>query len=173
VPTIDDIERKTKQFADARAELAERLQALKDEQEAAKRRRIQGLKNAVARLRAERDELLQLLQDNPDLFEQPKTRTLHGIRVGWMKQRGKIEIADTEAVVAGLRKLLGDEAVGFIKVTESPIKAALANLAAKDLKRIGVAVSDDIDMPFIKPADGEIDKLVDALLADDLEEVES
>lgn len=173
MPTIDDIERKTKLFADARAELAERLQALKDEQDAAKRRRIQGLKNAVARLRTERDELLQLLGESAELFEQPKTRTLHGIRVGWMKQRGKLEIADADAVVAGLRKLLGDEATAYIKVTESPIRTALANLPAKDLKRLGVAVADDIDTPFIKAVDGEIEKLVDALLDADGEEVES
>lgn len=172
MPTIDDIERKTKLFADARAELAERLQALKDEQEAAKRRRIQGLKNAVARLRTERDELLQLLGESADLFEQPKTRTLHGIRVGWMKQRGKLEIADAEAVVAGLRKLLGDEATAYIKVTESPIRTALANLPAKDLKRLGVALSDDVDSPFIKPVDGDVEKFIDALLEADGEEIE-
>lgn len=173
MPTIDDIERKTKLFADARAELADRMQALKDEQDAAKRRRLQGLKNAVARLRTERDELLQLLQESAALFEQPKTRTLHGIRVGWMKQRGKLEIADAEAVVAGLRKLLGDDATGYIKVTESPIRSALANLPAKDLKRLGVAVADDIDTPFIKAVDGEIEKLIDALLDEGDEELQS
>ena len=164
---MEQIETLTKTFANARAELLERLQALREEQEASKRRRMQGSKNALERVQNAHAELRDTVEANPGLFDQPKTRIMHGIRVGWMKQRGKIEVADAEATVAALRKVLGeDEAAGYIKVTELPVKAALANLPAKDLKRVGVTVSEDVDAVVIKAADGELDKLVDALIDD-------
>lgn len=166
-PTMETIESQTKAFAGARTELAERLNTLREEQEAAKRRRLQGIKNALERVAATHAELKASLEAAPELFEQPKTRVLHGIRVGWMKQRGKLEIADAEACVAALRRVLGDDAGTYIKKTETPIRSALANLPAKDLKRCGVTVTDDVDAVVIKAADGDLDKLIDALISDD------
>jgi len=164
--TMETIESQAKVFAGARAELAERLNALREEQEAAKRRRLQGIKNALARVQDAHGELRASLEASAVLFEKPKTRVLHGIRVGWMKQKGKLEISDAEACVAALRRVLGDDADTYIKSTEVPIKAALANLSAKDLKRVGVTLTDDVDAVVIKAADGEIDKLIDALVGD-------
>lgn len=170
--TMETIEALTKAFAGARAELAERLDVLREEQEAAKRRRLQGIKNALGRVQSTFDELKGAVAGSQALFEQPKTRVMHGIRVGWMKQRGKLEIADRDGVVDRIRKLLGDEAPAYIKVTEAPVVSALANLPAKDLRRIGVTLTDDIDAVVIKAADGELDKLIDALVNDkDLEAV--
>jgi len=165
--TMDEIEQLTKQFAGARSELAERLNRLREEQEAAKRRYLQGIKNALDRVREQYNELREAVDGSRELFERPKTRILHGIRVGLMKQPGKLDIPDEEACVAALKKLFGEEAGAYIKTTETPIKKALANLQAKDLKRLGVTVSNDVDAVVIKAADGDVDKLVDALLADD------
>lgn len=164
--TMDMIESQAKTFAGARAELADRLNALLDEQEATKRRRLQGIKNALARVQDAHTELRASLEASQPLFEKPKTRVLHGIRVGWMKQRGKLEIGDEEACVAALRRVLGEEAETYIKSVEVPIKAALANLPAKDLKRCGVTVNDDVETVVIKAADGDLDKLLNALIGD-------
>ena len=164
--TMNDIELRAKKFAAARSELAERLNALREEQETAKRRRLQGIKNALERVRADFDDLKESVEGSKELFEQPKTRVLHGIKVGWMKQRGKLEIADTDACVSALRRVLGSDAEAYIKTTETPIRSALANLSAKELQRCGVAVSDDVDAVVIKAADGDLDKLLDALIND-------
>lgn len=173
--TMESIETLAKVFAGARGELADRLNALREEQEAAKRRKLQGIKNSLERVQVSYDDLKGAVEGSPQLFEQPKTRVLHGIRVGWMKQRGKIEIPDADACVAALRKVLGDdEAVPYIKVAETPIRTALANLSGAILKRIGVRVNDDIDAVVIKAADGDLDKMIDALLGDkDLEALAS
>lgn len=170
-PTMQEIESLAKVFAGARTELADRLNALREEQEAAKRRRLQGIKNALGRVQAGYDELKGAVEAAPELFDKPKTRVLHGIRVGWMKQRGKIEIDDNDACVASLRRVLGiEEAKPYIKVTESPIRKALEGLTASILKRCGVRVSDDVDAVVVKAADGDLDKLIDALISDkDLE----
>jgi len=164
--TIDDIEQFTKVFAGARDELAERVTSLRDEIEALKRRRLQGIKNSIERTVAARAELHDAIAGNPSLFEKPKTRVLHNIRVGFYKQPGKLEIADDEACVAALRKLYGGEADAYIKTTEKPIHAALKNLPAKDLAKLGIGLGDDVDAVMIKPADDAVDKLVDALTGD-------
>jgi phage host-nuclease inhibitor protein Gam len=164
--TMADIESAARVFAGARAELLERGSALRDEIEAAKRRRLQGLKNSIERCAAAHAELHALIKASPALFDKPKTRILHNIRVGWFKQRGKLEIADEQALVDALRKMFGDEADAYIKTTEKPIRDALSNLPAKDLAKLGVKLSDDVDAVMIKPADDAVDKLVDALTGD-------
>lgn len=165
--TMEDIELKAKVFAGARTELAERLSALREEQETAKRRRLQGIKNALDRASTAHSDLHAAIEENPALFAKPKTRILHGIRVGWMKQRGKIGIADPATFIAALRKLLGiEEAKAYIKITETPIAAAIASLPAKDLLKCGATLSDDVDAVLIKAADSDLDKLIDALVSD-------
>lgn len=170
--TMENIETLTKVFAGARSELAERLTILRDEIETAKRRRIQGLKNSLERVQASHDQLKAAIEESPALFEKPKTRLMHGIRVGFFKQRGKIDVGDVDTCVAALRKLLGDDADAYIKTTEKPVLAALANLPAKDLAKCGITLSDDVDAVMIKPIDSDIDKLIAALISEkELEQV--
>lgn len=164
--TIADIEAKAKAFSAERAVLAERLQALRDDLEAAKRRRLQGIKNALARVQATHEDLRAAVEATPHLFDQPKTRILHGIRVGWMKQRGKLEFGDAATLCKAIRKHYSAEADTLIKVTEAPIRAALAALPARDLQKLGIAITDDTDTVVIKPADSELDKLMAALIND-------
>lgn len=171
---IDEIEIKAKALAAARAELAERVGRIRDEQDAIKRRLLTGVRTALARARDAYDELHALVEASPELFEKPKTRTLHGVRLGWMKQRGKLEWDDDRALIDALRKLLGEEAEGLIRRTEKPIVARLQDLPARDLRRLGVRVADDTDVVVIKTADDALDKLIDALIGDDrIEEVVS
>lgn len=170
--SMNEIELKAKAFHECRSLLAERVQNLRDEQESIKRRLLTGIKNALARFRDAHAQLLELVESHPELFEKPKTRTLHNVRVGWVKQRGKLEIEDAERVVELIEKLLPDQAASLIRTNKAPDKKALADLPARDLKRLGVSVTEDTEAPFVKPADDGIDKLLDALLSqDDLEGV--
>lgn len=164
--TIEEIEARAKLLADARAELAERVNRIRDEQEAIKRKLLTGVRNALARARDAHDALHKAIEAAPELFEKPKTRTLHGVRCGYMKQRGKLLWEDDRTLVDALRKALGEEAEGFIRVTEKPLAARLQDLSARDLKRIGVTVTEDSEAIVIKTADDALDKLLDALIGD-------
>ncbi len=164
--TIDQIERKTKQFAEARNALIKHLDAVKVAQDAIRRRFLQRIRKAAAAMQGEHDTLLQQLRDSQALFAKPKTRTLHGVRVGWFKQRGCLSFDDASRVVALIKKHFPDQAEVLIKTTETPFKPALAELPAKDLKRLGCTITEDTEAPFIKPADGDVDKLLNALLGD-------
>ena len=168
---MQDIEARAKVFAGARDELATRLQDLQDEQEAAKRRRLQGIKNSLARFTAAHAELKEAVEQSKDEFKSPKTRVLHGIKVGFIKQRGKLEFDDADNVVKLIRKHFPDHVDTLVKTTEKPVAGALVNLTAADLKRLGVRVTDDVDAVVIKPVDGALDKLIDALIND--EEIEA
>ena len=56
----------------------------------------------------------------------------------------------------------------YIRVFEVPNKEALAELSAADLKKIGVTLTDTGYVAVIKPVDGEVDKIVAALLKPDV-----
>lgn len=163
---MHEIEALAKAFANARNELAERLQDLKDEQDQIKRRRLQGIRNAVVRFKTSHNELREAIEDSKGEFRAPKTRILHGIKLGFVKQKGKLEFTDQGTVVGLIRKHLPDQFKALVKVEETPIRKALGNLSAGELKKLGVRVTDDTDTVVVKPVDGEVDKLIDALISD-------
>lgn len=153
--------------------LADRVQDLEGEVEKLKRRRLPGIKSAVHAAAQARDELQAHIEQHPELFDRPRTVVIAGIRVGLMKGKGKIEFDAAEKVVRLIRKHLPDQADSLIRVTEAPVKKALGNLSTAELKRIGCTVEETADQVVIKPVDGDVDKLVNALLkeAEHLEEV--
>lgn len=164
---MEKIERATSNFAEARTALADLITSLQNEIEAAKRINLPAIRKAVARAAERKQVLTELLNDNRDLFEKPKTRVLHGVKVGFQKQPGSIDIADEAATLARIKKMFGDQEdmlAQLIKTTEKPIKDALGELSGDQLKKLGVKVTDDTDKVVIKPADSEVDKIVDALL---------
>lgn len=165
--TMLEIEKLTESYAQARDELSSRLQLLRDEQEALRKRRMQGLKNSLARLTVARDELLHAVKDSEPLFAKPKTRTFHGVRIGWIVASGKLEIADETNTIRLIEKKLPDKAEALIKEKKSLIAAAVAELPAAELKSIGVSVGADTNTPFVKPVGDELDKLIKALLRRD------
>lgn len=112
------------------------------------------------------DELYAAVEASADLFKKPRTRELHGIKVGFAKGKGRIEWADAGQVVKLIRRHLPDQADLLIKSTEAPVKSALNSLPAADLRRIGVTVTEAGDRVVVTPVDGDLDRLVAALLSD-------
>lgn len=171
--TMNEIEEKTRRYADARDLLAARVQLLHEEIEAARRKAMPAIRKALAAAAEAHDQLHAAVDAAPGLFQRPKTITFAGIRVGFTKQRGKVVIEDEEAVIARIRKLLPEEqAELLIRRREAVHKPAVYDLTAGDLKRLGITVTDDEDAVVIKPVDSEVDKLVAALLAE-AEQVET
>lgn len=110
------------------------------------------------------------IEAHPECFDKPRTMSLHGIKFGYAKGKGGLEIADPDRTVKLIRKHLPDQADVLIATKEAPVKDALAQLPADDLKRIGVEVKGTGDCVVIRPADGEIDKLVKALVSEAVED---
>lgn len=167
VITMAMIEEYATDYADARDTVAGVVQNLQDDLEEVRRKYMPALKTAVGKSAEHHAQLKHAIGARPDLFEKPKTQVIAGIRIGYRKEKGKVEIDDEEAVIKRIRKLLPEEqAELLIRTRESVDKNAVGDLSVQDLKRLGIAITDDEEMVFIKPTDGAVDKLVKKLLAD-------
>jgi hypothetical protein len=135
--TLAEIERYTKDYADARGRLAATVQDLEDKINAIKRQYLPGLKVQVGIAKAHKAVLKVCLEESGPLFVKPRTIVICGVKVGLQKGKGKIEWGDTEKVVALIEKYFPDQAELLIKTTKKPIKKALENLSAAELKKLG------------------------------------
>lgn len=171
--TLADIEKKTKTYADARDLLVERVRALKEELEQIKNEKLPGIKKTLAKVAEAEAALRAMLEESAALFEKPRTQIFNGVKVGYMKGKGKISWEDDEAVVKLIKKRFPEQADVLTRTTTVPDKQALAGLTAAELKRLGVTVDESGDVVVIKPVDGEVEKTVAALLKGAAEEAEA
>lgn len=173
--TLQDIDKLAERYAGLRGKLAEEVGALNDEIEAARKRHLTAIKRLVERAAEAHGELLAAVKENRRLFTAPKSLALHGVRVGYRKAVGGIEISDEDQTVRLIRKYYTkDEQELLIITKEKPNKEALEKLTVDELKKLGCTVDDTGDAPFAKDAAGDVDKLVKALLkAATEEEVEA
>lgn len=168
--SLERIEQLAKQHAANRNLLAERVRALQDEMETIKRRKLPGIKSALSDAKDSQLQLRAEIDGARVLFDKPKSRVFHGIKLGVRKATGKLTFDDAPTVVKLIRKHLADQFKVLVKVTEKPVKKALSMLTADQLKKIGCSVADTSDEVFAEPVDSEIDKMVDALLKDKSDE---
>jgi hypothetical protein len=168
--SLKEIENLTKEYALARKTLSDRVQELEEELTQIKKRHLTGIKKAVAVAATWQSNLNAAIDAAPELFQKPRTVVFYGIKVGMQKQKGKIEWEDDEYVIERLKKLFPDNWEDYVKITAKPVKAALENLSVSDLKRLGVTAEESGDKVLIKPTDSEVDKLVEALLRDEIKE---
>lgn len=165
--SLVEVEAQAKTYADARSVLTERVENLNARVESLKRQYLRGIKNAVAEAKEQRLILEAVVEDNADVFRSPRTHIFHGIKVGYRHCRGKDEFSDGSRVVALIRKLMPEQAEGLIQCTESPDKKALGELTRTELRSVGARLVGAGDQVVIKPADSSVDKVVEALLADE------
>jgi hypothetical protein len=165
--TLTEIEKLAKELEDARLNLRESLDELETEVLAIKKKFMPAIRRAVEKAAQRHEALREAIAEAPELFVKPKTVIFHGIRLGYMKGKGDIAWEDTAQVVKLIRKNFPDSIDMLLKITETPVKTALAALSVSDLKKIGVTVVETGDEVFIKPTDSEIDKMISALLKDE------
>lgn len=162
--SLTDIETLTRKYDAARTDLNSLVSALQEEMEAARREALPRLRKLVARTAESHAALKAGIEAAPALFVKPKTLVISGIKVGFVKQPGRLDIADPDKVVALIEKHLPDLEDTLVSVKKTPVKKALEQLSAAELKKLGVSVTEDTDAVVIKPVDDNVDKLVLALL---------
>ena len=153
-------------YARAREALDAVAEAIRGEQRAAARKRRRSLQSRVAQVSAAREALHAALAAAPQLFDSPRSRSIEGVKVGYRKMPGKIEIADEGRAIARVRERLPDRAAELVRVKESLDRAALRRLDGRQLAAIGVSVVEADDEIVLAVAGSDLDKLVDALMAD-------
>lgn len=161
---LDNISKRAEVYATARQLLADQVGAFNEGLAELRKDHIPGIKKALAKAADAEAALRALIEAHPDCFTKPKTQVFSGVKVGYQKGKGTISFEDADSVVARIRKHLPDQADVLIRSKEVPVKDALAQLSAADLKKIGVTVSDAGDQVVIKPVDSEVDRMVEAML---------
>ncbi|MYD99744.1 MAG: hypothetical protein F4Y03_00485 [Alphaproteobacteria bacterium] len=169
--THDEILDLARGYAAARAVLAERIESAREEQRKIMRRRLRGLRAAVAETAAAREALAEAIEAHKGLFGRPRTRTVEGVKYGLRKQPGRIKVADEATAIARLRKRLGPQAEAHVRAREELVKDALRELDARTLAHCGIAVTDDSDAVTITVPKDDLDKVVEVML-DGMEEAE-
>lgn len=171
--TLNDIESRTKNYRAARDLLADRLRQLDEQYTAAKHAAMPLIRSALAAAKAAESELTAGIESNPGLFKKPRTVVFHGVKVGIEKGKGQVQITDPERCVDLIRKHLGEDQFELLVQTRhTPIKTAIAQLPASDLKRIGAQIVECGDQVVIRPVDSELDKALDALLRSEPHELD-
>jgi hypothetical protein len=163
---LETISKQAEVYAKVRTLLADKVTALESAMAALRREYMPGIRQGVARAAEAEDALRALIDAHPECFAKPKTRVIAGVKLGFGKGKGKLDFDDADAVVARIKKHLPDQADVLIRLKETPVKDALAQLPAADLKKLGVTLAEAGDQIVIKPVDSDVDKLVDALLKD-------
>lgn len=159
------VEHAAKKYSDARATLCERVNALEDEVRAVRNRHLRGIKLAAGVAAQRKSELVAEIAAAPHLFAKPRTFTLHGVKVGFQKGKGRVDWEDDAKVVRLIRSHYAEEQAELLIITtETPSKDALAKLPANELRRLGVTLEEAGDAVVVKAVDGEIDKLVAKIL---------
>jgi len=159
------IEALAKRHAEARDVLVERMQVLERALDDVRREHLRGLKGAVGTAARTESELRAALDDARELFAKPKSRVLHGLKVGLRKQPGRLGWQDAGQVLKLIRKHHPDDVELLIRTREEPVKDALMQLSAAELKRLGVQVVESSDLVFVKGVDSAVDKWVETMLA--------
>jgi len=165
--TMREIEGKAGDLARVRDILKDRVNELEFLLSTMKKKELPGIRRAAESAAKVQGKLRDMIGESADLFQKPKTQIFHGIRLGYQKAKGKIIWENDEQVIKLIKKHFPDQLDVLIKVEEYPLKSALAQLPAADLKKIGVTVEDTNDEIIIKPTDSEIDKIVNAILKED------
>ena len=171
--SLTEIELSTKSYADAREELTKVVNRVNQLQEKIHARYLRDIKRLLAKAAERQVKLAALIEGSPTLFTKPRTLIVHGIKIGFRKGKGGIEWDDDAQVVKLIKKLFPEQADLLIHTEETPVKNALSELPAADLKRLGITVEDTGDVVVIKPVDSAVDKIVKALLKNATEEKEA
>jgi len=152
----------TQEYAKRRAVLEGKVADLQTEIANLRRQRLPGIKAAVERTGEAHTALFEAIQSSPENFMQPKSLLLADVVVGFKKDPDRLEWADDEQVVAAIEEHLPSEAKVLIKTTRVPVVKTLQLLSDAVLKKLGVTRDKGRDRVIIKPANSEIDKLIEA-----------
>lgn len=170
---LQEIEQLTAAFANVLQEADEVRIEIEDEVARIKRRHLTRLRRRAAKAKDAHAALLNAIRESTDVFQRPKTRTFHGIQVGYRKQPGALTWPDDAKVIAKIKGLFATQTDVLIKTTEKPVRATLALLPADSLKKLGITVADTGDEPVIKSVIGDIEKLIEAIVGEVGEEEEA
>lgn len=161
------IEECARTYARVRLELAEAAAKAELELQAVREKHAENLRNLLSLAACHQANLEVMIDASRELFDKPRTRTVDGIKFGLRKLAGTVEIKDEERTIERIRELLPEEQGELlIRIRESVDRNAIKDLQVRDLKRLGIEVTKDTDVPVVKSTDKDIDEQIKAATSD-------
>lgn len=163
---LENMRKQAAAYAQCRDQLAALVQAMKDEMSAIERGAMPAILKAARKIAALHDELKGSIESHPECFIKPRSQVVDGLKFGLQKQKGKMSWDSDEELARRVQRLAQDGALSdeqaalLLEWRPRPVAAALEQLDARLLKRLGVTVTSDTDAPLIKSVDADVDKLL-------------
>lgn len=156
------IEEKANALADAKRRLESELQRADARLVKVREEFGERLKAAALDVASQESELLGLVRRAPTLFHRPQSVEFSGVRVGWRKGKGRLELPETETLIKKIiDQLTPAQRKGVLKVKTTVLKAGLARLSGEILKKLGVNVTAAGQEPFVTFPKSDTEKMVD------------
>jgi hypothetical protein len=150
-----------------RAALADLVAEIETEQRAVLARHRVKLRELFGMTAGAQAALQADVEAHPELFIKPRTLTLHGVKVGFTKGAGRMEIDDEARTIALAKKHLAPEQLALVvSVKESINKKAAASLSIGDLKKLAIRIEETGDRLVLSYTASALDALLERLLAD-------
>lgn len=169
---LNELEKAAKDYSTTSRALRKIKETLDEEIEAIRLKYTEQFAEAAKNAGEAYQMLFTLVADSAELFQEKKSMNINGVKFGYQKKKGKIEIDNEEFTINKLHELFPDNADMYLSKKISVSKKALDNLAASDLKKIGVNVIQDSSEPFVKLTDDEIQKMLDAIIKEAAKDAE-
>ena len=134
-----------------------KLRRIKAQHASTLRQAANGAANAQA-------ELERLVDEHPDLFTKPKTRTIHGIKVGVRTTPAALSVPDEAATIAKIEEVLPGYQGDLIQTKRSVVKKRLWDLGRSMLSNLGVSVVEATEETVVQPVERDGLKMADQLL---------
>lgn len=182
---LNRIDSRAARYSRDRSKLSARYNAFRDQLEKLQAKHLPKIKAALDKAASTQSELEQTIAAAPELFKEPRTLTLHGIRLGFMDGQPSVKLPrgknDLESIVTAIRERFTAEEIAALELIERisfdvPSKDALVALftGEKTNKRAGTLPGVEFiaagDRVFIKPADHALDKVIGKLLQEGLKQ---
>lgn len=161
---LNELETAAKDFAAKSRILRNIKENLDTEIDAVKSKYIEELKKASGEAGESYQMLLTLVNDSEPLFLDKKSITINGVKFGYQKKKGKIEVVNEQATILKIQELFEDKADLYLTKKINISKKALDSLTASELKKIGVNITQDSSEAFVKLTDDEVQKLIEAMI---------
>ena len=163
--TLASVEALAARLADSTNALDETLSEFQRELQAVNDKYLRPLKKLAAETAMAEAELHGAIERAPQLFEKPKTLTMHGLKFGFSYSKGKLVWDDEATVIKLLRKRFkGEEELlaTVIRTTEEVNKDGVKalKLDTDELARLGMRIEGEGDDVLIDRAAGDIEKLL-------------
>jgi hypothetical protein len=124
-----------------------------------------GIKRLLTGMMICREQMREMVAHRLDLFESPRSRVMHGFRIGQQKMPGILQVANAESTIELIRRHLPERAAELIVESPRLNREALKRLEVWEMAKIGCELAGAGDVVIVRPVDGDLERDVKALLA--------